>query len=141
MTELSNLLQETRKAFADIRGSVVVAMQKLHEVYESKAWEGVASSWSEFVESDLGISQGFASKLLSVNKHYVLEGGYSHANIANIDVEKLYLAAKSGGTPAEQIEKAKTLNRSELRQEREETKDHEHEYIEICKHCSMRKHD
>lgn len=142
MTQLTNiqiLLQEAKTAFADIRGSIVIAMQKLHEVHESKAWEEQYSSFSEFVEEGLQISQGFASKLLSVHKHYLVEGGYSPENIAGIDYEKLYLAQKSGGKIDEQLAKAKTLSRSELRQERAETNDHEHEYIEICKHCSMRK--
>lgn len=133
-----SLLAETKAAFENVKGSIVVAMQKLHAVKESGDWESVANTWSEYVESELGISQGFASKLLSVNKHYLIEGGYSPANISGVDYESLYLAAKTEGTVEEQIERARTLTRAELRQERNEQNDHTHEAIQICKHCSMR---
>jgi hypothetical protein len=132
-----DLLQETREAFDSLKSNVVDAMQKLYKVFESKAWESVASSWSEYVESDLGISQGFASKLLAVNKHYLLEGGYSPENIRGVDYERLYLAAKSGGTIEEQLAKAKTLTRSELKQERNEIEPHEPEYVRFCKICNV----
>lgn len=134
-----HLLPHTKVAFQSIKQNVIVAMQLLAAVQELKVWESVASSWSEYVESELGISQGFASKLLSVNKHYLLEGGYSPANIEGCDYEKLYLASKTEGTVEEQLAKAKTLSRSELKQERNEIKPHAPDYHEVCTVCWLSK--
>lgn len=132
------LLENTKKAFESVRSSVVVAMQYLYQVKEEEAWTEVSGSFSEYVEAELGISQGFASKLLSVNQHYLIEGGYSPENIEGFDYEKLYLAAKTEGTYEEQLAKAKTLTRRELKEERNEKEPHEHEPIQICRVCSMR---
>lgn len=132
------LLEQTREAFANVRSSVVVAMQKLYEVQQEDAWKEVSGSFSEYVQSELGVSQGFASKLLTVNRHYLVEAGYSPENIAGIDYECLYLAAKTEGTPEEQLAKARTLTRRELKEERNEEEQHEHEPISICRKCSLR---
>lgn len=132
------LLEQTKKAFADVRSSVVVAMQKLYQVKEESAWESVASSWGEYVESELGISQGFSSKLLSVNKHYLLEANIAPEKIENIDYECLYLAAKTEGTPEEQVEKARTLTRRELKEERNDAEEAPHEHIPCCAVCRIR---
>lgn len=132
------LLQETKEAFANVRGSVVVAMQRLYKVHESNAWEGVCSSWSEYVESELGISQSFASKLLSVNKHYLIDGGLSPENIAGIDYEKLNMVRSLPGTLDEQLSMARTLSRTELKQTKNDIEETAHTpnwvtYCEICK--------
>lgn len=133
-----NLLDQTKEAFANVRSSVVVAMQKLHQVQEQEAWKEVSGSFSEYVESELGISQSFASKLLTVNRHYLIEAGYSPENITGIDYECLYLAAKTEGTPEQQLAKAQTLSRRELKEERNDEQPHEHLPITICKTCSLR---
>lgn len=134
-----NLLTLTKKAFESVRSSVVVAMQYLYTVREEGAWKEVASSFSEYVESELGISQGFASKLLAVNQHYLIEGGLSPENIAETDYECLYLAAKTEGTPEEQVAKARTLTRRELKEERVDAGHvHGEEIIQIYKCCGMR---
>lgn len=135
------LLDEAKRAFENVKGSIVVAMQKLYEVKECGAWEDVSSSWSEYCEAELGISQSFASKLLSVNKHYLVDGGYSPENISNIPAESLYLAAKTGGTVEEQLERARTLKRSELKIERNEIEPHTPEYVEYCKICDVSRHN
>lgn len=132
------LLDQTKEAFANVRNSVVVAMQYLYAVREEGAWKEVASSFSEYVEGELNISQSFASKLLAVNQHYLIEAGVSPENIAGIDYECLYLAAKTEGSLEEQIEKARTLTRRELKEERNDIEPHDHEPISICKVCSLR---
>lgn len=93
--------------------------------------------WAEVLE-DLDLSQGFASKLVLSYTHYVIEGGLEPERLAGVDVEKLYLSAKTGGNVEEQLARAQTLTRGELKLERDENHDHEHEWIEICKHCSIR---
>lgn len=141
MTQLTHnqiLLREVKIAFDSYRGSTLVAMQKLWEVKESGVWQELSPTWSEFVESELGISQGFASKLLSVHKTYVLDGGYSQEKLAGIDYERLYLARGLEGTVEEKVEKARLLTRRELKEERNDEVPHEHIPIEICKTCSIR---
>jgi len=135
-----DLLETTKEAFANVRSSMVVAMQKLHQVREQGAWTQVAENWGEYVEAELGISQSFASKLLTVNKHYILEGGISPEKLAGIDYESLYLAVKTEGSTDEQVEKARNLSRSELKMERNELDEHEHTWVEFCTHCKVRKH-
>lgn len=133
-----NLLEETKEIFNTLRSGVVVAMQKLHRVKEEGVWDQVASSWGEYVESELGISQGFSSKLLSVNEHYLLSGAVSPEQITGIDYEKLYMARSLPGTIEEQLSKAKTLTRRELKEEKNDDTPCTHEEIRICKHCGIR---
>ena len=140
MTSLTvqNLLEQTKEAFERVRFSVVGAMVALAKVKAEDAWSEVAQSWGEYVEGELGISQSFASKLLSVHSHYISEGAVSPEKLIGIDYERLYLSAKTGGTIEEQIEKARTLTRSELKAERGEADQHEHQPITICKVCQVR---
>jgi len=138
MTPTLELLRETKEAFANVRGSVVVAMQRLYKVHESDAWVGVCSSWSEYVESELGISQSFASKLLAVNKHYLIEGGLSPENITGIDYESLYLAKSIPGTVQEQTSMASTLSRRELKETKNDREETPHEHIPCCAICRIR---
>ncbi len=133
-----NLIEETRAIFAGVRAGLVKAMQNLHAIKESGEWTTVASTWGEFLEDQLKISQGFGSKLLTVHNHYLLEANISPEKLEGVDYECLYLAAKTEGSPEEQIEKARSLSRRELREERNEKEPHEHLPIKICKVCSIR---
>ena len=110
----------------------------LHKIYSEKSWEGRYGSWGEFVEDGLQKSQGWASKQLAVHEYYSLKGGIPVEQL-ELDTERLYMATKLEGTVEENLSRAKVLTRAELRAEREENKDHEHEYLEICKHCGQRK--
>lgn len=139
MNELTTgLLQETKDAFANMRHSVLDAMVKLAQVKEQVAWEQVAPNWGQYVESELGISQSFASKLLTVHTNYFVLGGLSQEKLQGIDYECLYLAAKTEGTVEEQVAKARTLTRRELKEERNDDKPHDHEPVSICKICQIR---
>lgn len=136
-----HLLPATKDAFGSVRHSVVVAMQLLSAVKDSGVWEQVANSWGEYVESELGISQSFASKLLTVNAAYILQGKVSPEKLEGIDYERLYLAQMLSGSVEEQIEKARTLTRKELKEERNDEEPHTHQWIQICKHCQIRNND
>lgn len=135
----TDLLLDTKDSFRDVREKIVHAMQNLFKVHESKIWESVASSWGEYVESELGISQGFASKLLSVNRHYLIEAGLYPEKLEGIDYEKLYLAAKTEGSVEEQLARAKTLTRAELKQEKNEKDPHTPNFVELCTECYVSK--
>lgn len=138
--ELTNtgLLEEAKLKFSRFRESVVDAMAVLYDVQLGKEWEAVASSFGEYVESELQISQSFASKLLTTYKHYCIDANLSQDKIKGIDYEKLYLAAKTEGTPEEQLAKARVLTRRELKEERNDEEPHEHIPVNICKVCSVR---
>lgn len=133
-----NLLEQTKQAFQNVRGSFVEAMIKLYQVKESGQWQSVASSWSEYVESELQISQSVASKLLAVHRHYLIEGGVSHAKLASVDVEKLYMASRLEGSVDEQLAKAQTLPRRDLRLELNDEEDEPHTHEPICRICQIR---
>lgn len=130
-------LDEVIGLFRSFKSGVITMMQKLHQVKESGVWQERFSSWGEFVEAPegLGISQGFASKLLSVNRHYLLEANLSPEKLQGVDYESLYLAAKTEGTPEEQVEKARLLTRTELKQTKAEQTPHEPAYDTYCSHC------
>lgn len=134
----SLVIEKTKELLGGVRHSLVEVMCNLHALKERGGWEAHASSWGEFCESELNISQSFASKLITVANHYLIEGGFSPDKIEGIDYECLYLAAKTEGTPEEQVAKARTLTRRELKEERNDDEPHEHEPISICKHCSIR---
>lgn len=105
-----------------ISTAIDVLRPLVYQVWTEKLWEGRFSSFGEYVESPEGLnrSQGYASKLKQVQEHYVIEGGLSEKDISGVDYESLYLALKTAGTPREQLSKAKTLTRSELKAERQD---------------------
>jgi hypothetical protein len=107
----------------------------LFKIFSEKTWQGRFSTWGEFVEEGLGKSQGWASKQLTVHEHFTLKGGIPTEDL-NIDTEKLYMAARLEGSTEEQIEKARTLSRYELKQERNDEAPHEH--VPICAICRVR---
>ncbi len=120
---------------------MIRAAQKLHDVKATGWWKESAASWGEYVESELGISPGFASKLDTLYTAWVLNAGLSQDKLAGIDYEKLYLAVPQlENSPAEEVlERARTLTRRELRETRNEEAPHEHEFIEACSICWIKK--
>lgn len=133
-----NQLERTKKLFENVRASIVQAMQALYTVRESGEWQQVADSWNEYLERELNIAPGYASRLLSNNQTYLIEGGISPEKLEGIDHEKLYMARKLPGSLEERIEKARSLSRRELREEKNDEEQHEHLPISICKVCNIR---
>lgn len=135
ITILTSLLEETKKAFANYRAGTIEAAACLYDVHAGDAWKEVADTWGEYVQQELQISQGFASKLLSAYTHFCIEGNIPKAEIADIDHEKLYLSAKLGGTVEEQIAKARTLTRGELKLEKNDERPHTASFQRVCTIC------
>jgi len=141
MNELSlndALIIQTRDLIHAVQGSLIQVAVNLHKIKSEGLWEAKAETWSQFTESELGISQSQASKLLAIHEHFILKGGYSPDNLIGIDYECLNMARNLSGTVEEQLSKAKTLTRRELREEKNEEVPHEHEPIQICRKCSLR---
>lgn len=121
-----------------------MSRELLWRIQESKAWESRFSSWNEFVESSdgLGKSASWASKQITVHKHYVIDGKVSHAKLENIDNERLYLAIKLPMSPEEQVVRAETWGRSEIKAELASKGgadcSHDCEHVTICTRCHSR---
>jgi len=133
-----NLLEQTRASFANVRSSIVEAMQHLWKVKETEAWKESYESFGEYVEQDLGISQGFASKLGTINKTYLVEGGLSPEKLEGIDHDKLYAAARLSGSVEEKLAKALTLSRRDLKDELNDEEPQPHEHVPACAVCHIR---
>lgn len=132
-----NLLEKTEQLFHSARLSLIEAAAALYEVRKTEAWAERYESWQDFLHS-VSVSQSQASKMLSVFEHYALNGGVSHAKVAEVDLEKLYLATSLEGTPEEQATKAQLLSRSEIRSQRafeDFGEEHACEPLTICKIC------
>ena len=140
MHPTNNLLEKTELLFKNVRSSVMEAAGALYECEQSKVWEEKYSTWSEFVEQGCGVSKGFAAKLLKSYKYYAVEGGYTTEELKDIDAEKLYLSIGLKGNTEEQLNKAQTLSRQEIKSELavKDGKEHEHEFINICRICGVR---
>lgn len=135
-----NLLEKTEQLFHSARVSLIEAAAALYQVQQTEAWKEQNETWGDYVNT-LGLSSTKASKLTSTFEHFVIKGGVSHAKVASIELDRLYLSKNLQGTPAEQIEKALTLTRGELREQRvyEETgAEHLCVPVTICTICNKR---
>lgn len=134
-----NLLKLTKAAFIKARKSMVEAMQFLYAVHEEGAWKEVAETWGDYLTQELDVQQSQASLLLGINRHFLVEGGMEPADIEGIDIQKLHAARSLPGTVEEQVAKAATLSRAELRAERQDAEPHPFDPKEICKICGATK--
>lgn len=134
MNELTvdGLVQQTKDLLGAVRGSLIKVAQNLYQIKESYTDD---KAWGSFVEEELGISQSFASKLLTINRVYLLEGGLPSERIEGVDYEKLYAATKLDGSVEEKVAKASTLSRSELKQVKNQEKPHKGQFGSYCSVC------
>jgi hypothetical protein len=137
MEELTTqgLIEQTKNLLHAVRGSSIKIGENL---YLLKQGVEVGTNWGDMIRDEFDISESFASKLMSIHKAFVLDGGISQEKLEGIDGEKLYLAMKLEGTAEEKLAKASTLTRRDLKEERNDEKPHEHEPITLCKICSLR---
>lgn len=136
---MTDLLARCSEAFKRLRTSVWEAAGLLYQVREENAAGADLRAFSRYVEQDLGVSRGFASKLLKAYEHFVIEGGVSLAKLQGLDHEKAYLATRLGGSVADQLSKALTLSRNELREEQAEDEPHDHRWVTVCSICHVKK--
>jgi hypothetical protein len=130
-----NLIEETRSLLNAARGSSIKIGENLYTLKQSLE---AGTDWGDLLRDEFDISDSFASKLISIHRVFVVEGGLSPAKLEGIDGEKLYLALKLDGTAEENVAKALKLTRRELREERADDDGHIHEAVEICKTCGIR---
>lgn len=141
MTPSTTILKETAALCKGIRVSLVQVARNLHEISSRELWKAEYGSYAEYLEAECQISQGFASKLTGVFSHFVLEGGLSQRKLEGVDSEKLYLAMRLPMKPEEQLMRAQTWTRGELKAELAsgggEECSHENT-VEICSRCHSR---
>lgn len=129
---ISGLIEETRSLWNTGRKVMIQVSANLAKIRESDAWANY-KTFPQFCEEELGIGQSQTSKLLTIADYFLRE--YTPEQIGPTDYEALYMATKLPGSVEENLAKAKTLKRSELRQEHQELEPHAFESLEICKVC------
>lgn len=138
MNQLStqDLISSTRDLLNAVRGSSIKIGENLHLIKQNT---DASVNWGDLLRDEFDISESFASKLMSIYKGFVVEGGMPREALEGIDSEKLYLALKLDGTAEEKIAKAQTLTRRDLREERvDDGHVHSGETVLIHKCCGMR---
>lgn len=138
LTPFGEKVEETRNLLNAVRGSSIRIGQNLFEIKQSLE---PGTSWGDYLRDTFDIGESFASKLMTIHRVLVLEGGISQEAIEGIDGEKLYLATRLEGTAEEKIAKARTLTRRELKESQNDDSPHEHIPVAICKICSIRIHE
>lgn len=141
MTKLtSNLLNQAADCFNSIRKNFYEGAKLLHQIKTEELWKGEHGSFSEYLEQECKISDGFASKLIQVYEVFVLEAGFSQRKLEEVDHEKLYLSLKLPGTLEKRLIQAQTLTRAELKQQRvyEENGEECTHPGSMCIKCHMR---
>lgn len=128
----TELIIQTKNLLTAVRGSLIRVAMNLYRIKSEKAY---GDSFGAFCEGELGISESFASKLLTVNKVYLVEGGAVPEDLENIDYERLYLAAKLDAPVEEKIAMARTLTRSEIKTSKAEKDAHKGDFGSYCRLC------
>lgn len=126
------LIEETRQLWNQGKKVMIQVAWNLHHIQKSGEWQGY-DTFPKFCEGEMDIRQSTTSKLLAIANYFLRE--YTPEQIGDCDYERLYQATMLPGTVDENLAKAKTLTRTELRQELNESEVHTGEFIEVCKHC------
>lgn len=139
-TALSNLANDCIQACTSAKKEWLKMVVLLYEVKKQEAWKGKAESWSEFVEQDCGLNRSQIEVHLSVYEHYAIEGGVSTITLAKVEPYRAHTAMKLKGTPEQQLSKALSLTRRELKDSMSD-EGHVCEPITVCKTCHKRIYD
>lgn len=138
----TTVLEQCKNSFKQIRVNLIEATEALYRIKSEELWKETCSSFGEFVEQELQITQSFASKLLSNWQAYVIEGGVQKDELQGVDYEKLYLAQKLPfETIQEKLIRAKAWNRADIKAELAEKNGEpcpHTETIHICARCHQR---
>lgn len=141
MTPSATILRDCATAFKEVRRTVNGAAKMLWEISEKELWKGQFQSFGEYLERECQISSSFAAKLVRVYGHYVLDNRASERQIEAIDAEKLYLASRLQLPFDQQLIRASSWSRQELRAELASGGNSECTHpskIEICTKCHAR---
>ena len=136
--ERVDILDKAIACFDSARQNLLAGASYLYSIKKDELWRQHYDSYPAFL-SDCRVSEGTASKLVRVFEHFIVRGGLSHAKLAGVDYEKLYMAIRYPGDTDKQLAAAQTLTRGELRHELKNPNDDcEHEPISICRRCHQK---
>lgn len=127
-----------------IESSFVQLGQMLYEIKSERHYESGWESWGEFL-MDMRISQGMASKLMSIYETFVLQYKIKPALIAEAGgwtvVYDLLPLAKDKESAEQWIKDAANMTRSDVKKQafsarkKKEPKECEHTYCKMCSKC------
>ena len=118
MEQITNpILQECASYFVSMRKNLILGAELLYKIREEELWKGTYNNFSEYIVDEIKMDTGRISKILSSYEHFVVKNGIVPAQMVDATEENLYLATKMTGSAEEQLAKALTLTRSELRQQ------------------------
>lgn len=132
---IPSLIEETKNLWNQGRKVMIQVAWNLKKIQDSGEWEG--ETFPKWAEAELDISQSQTSKLLTVANYFLREK--TPEEIGPVAYESLYMATMLPGTVDENLAKAKTLTRLELKQELNESEPHPGEFIEVCRHCYVKR--
>lgn len=138
---LEELLQRARVVSANAKKNMLELAYLLYTIRENDLFLRHHTSFSAYLEDDVKISEGFATKLISVYATFLENNTVDRKRIEGVDIEKLYLARRLEGSVEERLVKAETLTRSELKQELAIKDDKECQHLQtvtICSTCHVR---
>lgn len=127
-----DLIAHTRELWNTGKKVMIQVAWNLAQIQKSDAWKGF-KTFPQFCEDELGIGQSQTSKLLTIADYYLDK--YSPEEIGPTDYEALYMATRLPGSVEENLAKAKTLKRSELRTAKQEAEPCTHDIKPTCVKC------
>lgn len=138
----ANFLRDTIDLVKQIETRFLELGARLYRIKTDELWSGGYESFQEFLDT-ARINPGHASILVSIHKHYIVDGGVPQKELAGVGYSNLYeaipLIERDGIEKAVRI--AQTLTRAEIKQE---VREEEHpncthgETITICAACHKR---
>lgn len=132
------VLEEVRQMIKIARVSLFRAAASLYRIREENLFSAKFESFNDYLE-DIDLDKSQASRLLTAYEHFCVKGGIEPTQLEAINPEKLYLATALDGSIKQQLTKAKTLTKQELRAERHEEKHGEcTDHVPICAKCHQR---
>jgi hypothetical protein len=141
----ANFLRDTVDLVKQIETRFLELAARLFQIHSRQLWQGTYETYQEFLDT-AKVSKGNASMLEAIHETYVVNGGVSHERLARVGYSNLYAAIpliESKGVE-KAVEMARTLTRSELKEEVREDKHGEcghTEIIQICATCHKRIED
>lgn len=136
MNEITTgLLEETRELWNTGKKVMVQVAWNLFQLRELGDWKESSDTFPKFCDEQLGIKQSQTSKLLTIADYFLREK--TPEEIGAIDYELLYAAAKLPGTVDENLAKAKTLTRDDLKKEKAEVAPHTPDWCTYCATCGL----
>lgn len=113
----AQVLKQGAACFQSARKDLIRGAMLLHKIEKEEMWRAGFSSFSEYVEQECQIGKSFASKLIKIYDSYVIQAGFPQERLEGVDSEKLYLALTLSMTPENQLLRAETWTRGEIKAE------------------------